>query len=186
MSRSLALARVFVPLLILVPIFLSSGCSFLPNRQTVKEKVGELRDVTEEKLREKWESSWKPALREEAKATALDLAGSVRDMLSAQAKTYAADLEAKVTAGTASTTERWIYWALGALGLLGTGKGVQQGSRLKSMLTAVVTAVETATKDGAPPLTADGLKKILKAKATELGVDALLYPLVQTIAAKLK
>ena len=186
-SRSLAPARAVVLLVLLIPTaFLSSGCSFLPSRTTVKEKVGELRDVTEEKLKEKWESSWKPALREEAKSVAVDLAAATREMLKAQATTYAADLEAKVASGKASAAERWLYWILGTLGLVGTGKGVSQGSKLKTMLTAVVTAIETATKDGAPPLTADGLKKILKAKAAELGVDALLYPLVQAISAKLK
>jgi len=181
-----ARARVSVLLVFLIPwAFLSSGCSFLPSRQTVKEKVGELRDVTEERLREKWESSWKPALREEAKSVALDLAASTRDMLKAQAATYTADLEAKIADGRASTTERWIYWLLCTLGLAGTGKGVQQGGKLKSILTAVVTAIEIASKSGAP-LTAAGIKELVKSEATKLGVDSILYPLVQAVAAKVK
>lgn len=175
----------FVLLVMVVPLAFVS-CSILPNRETIREKATEVRDVTEEKLREKWSSEWKPALVAEGKKVGAELtselAKAIREMLSAQAASYRADLEAKVSAGTATTTERWIYWALGALGLLGTGKGVQQGSRLKSMLTAIITAVEVASRDGKGL----DLKEIIKAEATKLGVDSLLYPIVQAVAAKIK
>lgn len=183
MSRSKVPAWACALLVMILPLaLLSSGCSFLPGREKLRETATNARDVTEEALKARWESTWKPALREEAKSAAMDLAGGVRDMLKSQAATYAADLEAKVASGKASAAERWAYWILGALGLLGTGKGVSQGGKLKAMLTAVVTAVETAGKSGAPV----DLKALIKAEATKLGVDALLYPLVQAISAKIK
>lgn len=189
MSLSRVPARACVLLVILPLSYLSSGCSFLPSRERVSETVGTVRDVTEERLREKWESTWKPALVAEStsvgKEIAAQLAESFKGMLSAQAQSYAADLEAKVANNTASRTERFVYWALGALGLLGTGKGVAQGGKLKAMLTAVVSGIELARASG-QPIAGDSLRDLVKAEAKKLGVDSLLYPLVQAVAAKLK
>lgn len=204
MSLSKVPMRACALLVMVLPLcYLNSGCSFLPTaaRRAGSEAATGALEVTEAKLRDRWESTWKPALVAEAKKSAADLAGSVRDMIAAQGESYKADLAAKIADGTATRTERVIWAILSALGLAGAGKGFTLARASKAALAAVVHGVEAHTsglpatllgvlegklKEGVDAKEigsdlADALKGTIKSAATKTGVGAALYKVVEDL-----